>query len=473
MGSEIHKSAYSDEDFTAFEKAWLDELVFIKALFAKGSAVFSDEYRLGYELEACILDGNDQPAPCNNAILEELDSPEFTTELANYDLEINGGVFTFDETTTVKLQEELSMLWQLADRAARKCHTRLGLFGVFPSLKQEHFDKERFQSDMLRYTVASQRISELRAESVKILFAGEDIVSFERDDVMSEALSTSLQIHFQVPFTKSVAYYHASLIASVVMTGIGANSPLVLGKRAWHESRIPIFEQSVDVRDKERRAQGDAQRVHFAQGYIESWADLFEQNRDFRIIFPDLLDEPIEKLHHFNLHNGTIWRWIRPIIAQDSDGKWTLRLELRVLPSGPTLVDSEANIWLFIGLIEGLVRSNSDLTKLPFEKLEDDFYRIAKYGITGSLHDPLSGKKVKLSEWIVEEGITLVQKGLNALGIKDTQRYMDIIQHRVESGQNGAQWQLDHYEKYGSIEKLVEDYMSNFEANIPVHKWSI
>ncbi|MFT7823675.1 MAG: hypothetical protein ABXS92_02825 [Sulfurimonas sp.] len=197
MGSEIHKSVYTEEDYAAFEKAWLTELEFVKGLFAKGSTFFSNAYRLGYELEACILDENNQPAPCNKAILEELNASEFTNELANYDLEINGSVFELDSATTVKLQEDLSALWQMADRAARKFHTRLGLFGVFPNLQPEHFERERYQSQMMRYTMASQRIHELRHESIKLLFAGEDIVSLQRDDVMSEALSTSLQIHFR------------------------------------------------------------------------------------------------------------------------------------------------------------------------------------------------------------------------------------------------------------------------------------
>jgi gamma-glutamyl:cysteine ligase YbdK (ATP-grasp superfamily) len=473
MGSEIQKDLYSEDDYDAFEKAWLSELDFVKTLFTQGSQVFSEQYRLGYELEVCILDSNNQPAPCNKAILDDLDSPEFTTELANYDLEINGSVFPLNASTPLQLDEDISFLLQKAQNSAHKFGTRLGLFGVFPSLKAEHFDRERYQSEMRRYTLASKRMQELRHESIKVLFHGEDEVSLERDDVMSEALSTSLQIHFQVPFSKAVEYYHAALFASIVMVGIGANSPLVLGKRAWHESRIPIFEQSVDVRDKERREHGDEKRVHFAHGYIDSWFDLFEQNKDFKIIFPDVKDEPVEHLHHFNLHNGTIWRWIRPIIGRNKDGKWTLRLELRVLPSGPTLLDVESNLWFFIGLMEGVVSKNIDVTTVPFELFKDDFYCIANYGLKSDFHDPVSGKKTNLKNWIINEGVALAKEGLSNLGIKDIDKQVEIIKQRALNGQNGAQWQLKHFEKYGNIDKLVEDYMNYFEQNIPVHRWEV
>ena len=348
MGSEISHREFTEKDFMAFQKALDAEFEYVKTLFEIGCKVFSNEYRIGYELEVCILTQNNLPNPINKQILNDINSPLFTNELAKYDLEINGNVFELDNEAPEKLGEDLLSLWKQAQDSAKKFNAKIGLFGVLPSLKLKHFNKELYQSDMHRYTLVSQRIKELRHESVKILFHGEDEVSLEKDDVMLEALGTSLQIHLQVPFDQAVEYYHAALLASVVLVGFGANSPLVLGKRAWHESRIAIFEQSVDTRDKQRREHAEETRVHFAHGYIDSWLDLFEQNKMFKIIFADVRDQPESDLHHFNLHNGTIWRWIRPILGKDKDGKHTLRLELRVLPSGPTLIDTEVNIWFFM-----------------------------------------------------------------------------------------------------------------------------
>lgn len=473
MGSEITKREFSKKDFIAFEKALLVEFEHVKALFKKGADLFSDKYRVGYELEACILTDTNEPNPINKKILDDLNSPHFTNELAKYDLEINGNVFDLDDKTPQKLEEDLLSLWKQVETCAAKFHARLGLFGVLPSLRLEHFNKELYQSDMHRYTVVSQRIKELRHESVKILFRGEDEISLQKDDVMLEALGTSLQVHFQIPFDKAVEYYHAALLASVVVVGFGANSPLVLGKRAWHESRITIFEQSVDTRDKRQREHHKEKRVHFAYGYIESWLELFEQNKLFKIIFADIKDTPASDLHHFNLHHGTIWRWIRPILGKDKDGKYTLRLELRVLPSGPTLIDTQVNIWFFIGLIQGLVTSNIDLKKIPFETLKNDFYSVAKSGLKSEFHEPVDGKKVALDEWIANDGAALTKTGLDSLGIRDTDNYLHAIKQRASNGQNGAAWQLNHFAKYNDLVKLMEDYMTNFGQNIPVHEWSL
>ena len=473
MGSEISHKEFNEDDFKAFQKAYDGEISYIKTLFAQGSSIFSDKFRIGYELEACILDKNNLPNPINKEILDSINSPLFTNELAKYDLEINGNVFKLDKDAVKNIEEDVLHLWNKGQTAAQKLGAKLGLFGVLPSLEFKHFDKELYQSDMHRYTLVSQRIRELRAESVKLLFHGKDEVCLEKNDVMLEALGTSLQIHLQIPFDKAVEYYHASLIASVVLVGFGANSPLVVGKRAWHESRIAIFEQSVDARNKKRREDGDEKRVYFAHGYIDSWLDLLEQNDAFKIIFADVKDTPQSKLHHFNLHNGTIWRWVRPILDRDKDAKHTLRLELRALPSGPTLIDTQTNIWFFIGLIHGLVQSGMDLKKIPFETLKNDFYTVAKYGLDSQFHEPKNAKSTSLQEWILNDGLDLSKKGLEAFGIRDADTYVDSIKQRTSSRQTGAVWQLKHFEKHNSIEKLMEDYMQNAEKNIPVHAWEL
>jgi hypothetical protein len=473
MGSEVSDREFTEQDFKAFQKALLNENAYLKTLFEKGSDLFSNEFRLGYELEVCILTDDNRPNPINKEILNALGSPLFTNELAKYDLEINGNVFELHDNVPEKLENDLLSLWEQVKESAKHFDAKLGLFGVLPSLKREHFNKELYQSDMHRYTLVSQRIKELRHEPVKILFHGEDEVSLQKDDVMFEALGTSLQIHLQVPFEEAVEYYHAALLTSVVLLGFAANSPLVLGKRAWHESRIAIFEQSVDTRDKRRREHGDEKRVHFAHDYIDSWLDLFEQNNAFKIIFADVKETPESDLHHFNLHNGTIWRWIRPILGKDKEGKHTLRLELRALPSGPTLIDTQANIWFFIGLIQGLVVSKVDLRNVPFETLKNDFYAVAKTGLETEFHEPIHAKKVSLKEWILTEGLKLTKIGLEAFDIEHAEKFLDIIEQRTNTGQNGAAWQLSHFKKYHSIPKLMKDYMNHAEQNIPVHKWSL
>jgi hypothetical protein len=53
----------------------------------------------------------------------------------------------------------------------------------------------------------------------------------------------------------------------------------------------------------------------------ESILECFEANRTrYPVLLPAVMDEPPESLAHLRLHNGTIWRWNRPLIGFDEQG---------------------------------------------------------------------------------------------------------------------------------------------------------
>jgi hypothetical protein len=249
-----------------------------------------------------------------------------------------------------------------------------------------------------------------------------------------------------------------------------ANSPLVLGKCCWQESRIGIFKQAVDTRNPQEIKDRIVPRVHFGKRYIESLLDLFEDNFYYSPILPEVIDRPVEDLHHLALHNGTIWRWVRPIIARNADDSYHLRLELRVVPSGPTLIDTIANIVFYVGLTEGLKGLGDDLTKVPFETLEADFYRAARDGLDASVHWP-DGQELGLQQVLLEHALPLARANLAQSGIKDADRWLDIIAARVKAKATGAAWISKHWKQFGDSARLVCDYIAQAQTNQPVHRW--
>jgi hypothetical protein len=249
-----------------------------------------------------------------------------------------------------------------------------------------------------------------------------------------------------------------------------ANSPLVLGKCCWQESRIGIFKQSVDTRNPQEIKDRIVPRVHFGKRYIDSLLDLFEDNFYYSPILPEVIDRPVEDLHHLALHNGTIWRWVRPIIARNADGSYHLRLELRVVPSGPTLVDTIANIVFYVGLTEGLKSLADDLTKVPYETLEADFYRAARDGLDASVHWP-DGQELGLQKVLLEHALPLARANLAQTGIEDADRWLDIIEARVKAKATGAAWISKHWKQFGDSAQLVCDYIAQARTNQPVHRW--
>jgi gamma-glutamyl:cysteine ligase YbdK (ATP-grasp superfamily) len=469
MGEEIHKENFEQADYDRFQLRLEEETEIVRDLFAR-RAFDNRTRRLGYELELCLADADGHPSRNNIDIIEATDNPLFTSELAKFNMEINGNPFPNEGDVFARVERDLDDLFGQAARAAGRFETRIGMFGVFPSVTPEHLRPDEYMTELHRYNQLNRQLLAMRGRPIHLCLEGEERLVVDKGDVMLEALATSLQIHLQVPFDEIVPTYNAGLWASMMILAASANSPLVLGKCCWQESRIGIFKQAVDTRNPEEIENHIIPRVHLGKRYIDSLLDLFEDNFYYSPILPEVIEEPPENLHHLSLHNGTIWRWVRPIIARDGDGGYHLRLELRVVPSGPTLADTLANLVFYVGLTEALKSLGEDLTRVPYETLEADFYRAARHGLEASVHWP-DGRKMPLRQILLDHALPLTSEYFAGAGIADSQRWLEIIRARVDSGATGAQWILGHWKRHGDSALLVRDYIAQAQTNRPVHSW--
>lgn len=470
MGEEIQKEHFEQADYDAFQQRLEQETGLLRQLFAD-RAFDNSSRKLGYELELCLADRHGNPSRINTQVIDAANNPLFTTELARFNMELNGNVFAYRGNVFGQIEADLAELFRQAEDAAAGLDTQIGMFGVFPSVCEEHLEPESYMTALHRYNLLSRRLLDMRGKPVHLRLEGQDRLDVQRPDVMLEALATSLQIHTQVPFDEIVPTYHAGLWSSMLILAATANSPLVLGKRCWQESRIGIFKQSVDTRNRREIEDRIVPRVHFGKGYIASLLDLFEDNLAYYSpILPEVREQPIEDLHHLCLHNGTIWRWVRPIVAPNKDGSYHLRLELRVVPSGPTLIDTLANTVFYVGLTEGLKSLGAQLTEVPFATLETDFYRAAREGLDCKVHWP-DGDEKPLKQILLERALPLSRSALKAANIEDFDRWLDIIEARVKTGATGANWISRHWQQFGDSAQLVCDYIAQAKTNRPVHLW--
>ncbi len=468
MGDEVNQDHFEERDYRLFQRKLSEEMDFVRQLFIQKQ--FDNSTRkLGYELELCLLDESGSPAPCNQQVLDKANNSLFTYELAKYNLEINGNAFDICPQVFEQISQDLDDLYAQVQCSADYCGVQTGLFGVLPSLERKHLDGDSYMSDLFRYHLLDQHLIEMRQRPVHLEIHGDDHLMLDHNNVMLEALSTSLQTHIQVPFDEAVDSYHAALWTSMAVLAVGANSPLVMGKQCWQESRIAIFKQAVDTRNLQEVHDAIIPRVHFGKGYIKSWLDLFEDNNYYSPLLPETRDTELSKLHHFNLHNGTIWRWVRPILGC-VDSQYHLRLELRVTPSGPTLIDTMANMVFSVGLLEGLKQTPQDLTRIPFEVLEKDFYQVARAGLNARV-SWCHGKMDKIQNLLLGYAIPTAATGLSKLGIENTVQWLDIIEARVASGRTGSDWILRYWRKNQDLNALVKAYLSNARQNTPVHLW--
>jgi hypothetical protein len=295
---------------------------------------------------------------------------------------------------------------------------------------------------------------------------------------MLEAATTSFQLHLQVPYELAGRYYNASLISCAPLLAAAVNSPLLFGQRLWQETRVPLFEQSVELGGYNGLAEPTLRRVTFGRGYVAgTLLELFEENLEhYPVLLPMPQAEPSARYPHLRLHNGAIWRWVRPLIGFDASGRGHVRLEQRVLPSGPTVLDMVANAALYFGLVHTLAQSPDALeAELPFAMARDNFYAAARHGLRAEL-TWLDGRRYTAREFNLEIGLPLARQGLRDFGLSDAEieHYLGVVEARVRSGQTGAAWQLQRLAQVGGdVHRMMDDYLDNQRAGSPVHEWSL
>ncbi len=476
MGQEITRSVYDASDFARFQKNLQDETALLGAFAQQGG--FSDgRFVAGFELEAWLLDRACTPVPINKAFLERLNDPLVVPELSRYNVEVNGPPQPMGRGALPALEAALNATWQRAQDVAHGMDAVLAMIGIPPTLNERHLSLEHM-SAVNRFRALNEQVFRQReGRPLHIHIEGSEPLSLEYGDVMLEAATTSFQVHFQVPEACGARYFNASLIACAPLLACCTNSPLLFGRRLWQETRIPLFEQSVDLGGYGGLGDPSVRRVTFGRGYVDgSMFELFRDNLDsYPVLLPAALDEPADRFPHVRLHNGSIWRWVRPLIGFDAEGRAHVRIEQRVLPSGPTPLDMLSGAAFYYGLVYGLAnRPSPPEADLPFETARQNFYRAARLGLEAEFIW-LDGERIPAAR-LVRALLPLAEEGLGALGLaeEETARYLGVLEARLASGQTGAVWQLRRLERLsGDLRALMADYLENQRSGAPVHEWAV
>jgi len=478
MGEEILSSQFSRQDHARFQARLEAETRLLQTYFDEQK--FSSAAPVaGFELEAWLLDPDQfRPLSNNDAFLKQLNNPLASPELASFNFELNNIPHRLSGHVFSSMHNELDRQWQDCREVASQLDSKLAIIGILPTVSNDDLSLANM-SDMARYR-ALNREALRRRKGRPLVFDinGREHLRITHRDVMLESAATSFQIHMQTSQAQSVRLFNASLILSAAMVSLCANSPYLFGKDLWDETRIPLFEQAVAVGGFEDAAFGPIRRVSFGDGYVrESLMECFTDNlQHYPVLLPVDFDEAPEQLHHLRFHNGTIWRWNRPLIGFDESGEIHLRLEQRVIPAGPSIVDSIANAAFFYGAVYALANSESVPEKrLEFTHARDNFYRAARLGLDASFIW-LDARQLNARELLLESLLPLARSGLQQLGVAatDSREYLHIIEQRLKNGVNGARWQRAWVEKYGhDMSALTEAYLKRQDSGEPVHEWTI
>ncbi|OLT22567.1 glutamate--cysteine ligase [Ornithinimicrobium sp. CNJ-824] len=493
MGQEVSQADFTREQRLRFrEKVRTDLVVFERML--EGSRFDFTRPLMGLEIELNLLDGQTlAPAMINREVLADLGEEDFQTEVARYNIEMNVPPRPMAGDQAVRLDRFLTQALRRAGDAARAHGARVAEVGILPTLTAELFD-EPWISEGVRYQGLNDSLLRERGEGMELEIEGPtgERVSSYHDTIGPLSGCTSVQLHQQVTPQDFPVYWNAASVISSLQVAMGANSPYLFGRRLWAETRIPLFTQMVDTRSVELKYQGVRPRAYFGNNWITSIFDLFEENvRSFPALLPETSEEDsmavleaggVPELKDLKLHNGTVWRWNRPIY-DTSQGVPHLRVENRVLPAGPSVVDTVANACFYYGLLEAATTSGRPIwTKMAFRTAEQNFVDAAKHGID-SVHSWPGLGTLPVTELVADHLLSVADDGLAALGLRREVRshYLSVIEGRCRTRTNGASWQIavtEAYETAGrsreeALREMFAHYLDNSEENAPVHTWPV
>ncbi len=489
MGEEVAAQEFTREDRTRYrEKVRRCLDVFERML--RESRFEADYPMTGLEIELNLVDDAGDPALKNAEALAAIADPDFQTELGQFNLEINVPPKKLKDRGFAEFEDRVRASLNAADARAVEVGAHLVMIGILPTLSGGHMGPSSLSSNP-RYQLLSDQILAARGEDIVIDISGPERLRTTADSIVPEAACTSTQLHLQVSPEDFPAYWNASQAVSGVQLALGANSPFLLGRELWRETRIPLFEQATDTRSEELKAQGVRPRVWFGERWITSIFDLYEENvRYFPSLLPIMDDEdPIDvlesgrtpKLAELRLHNGTIYRWNRPVYDV-VDGVPHLRVENRVLPAGPTVADTMANAAFYYGLVRTLAEHERPLwSQMSFSAAEENFHLAAERGIEAHLYWPGLGQ-VSAAELVLRRLLPMAHAGLDSWGVRpeERDRLMGIIEQRCLTGRNGASWFVERFhgrlsssegDRLAALRSTLGEYRAHMHTNQPVHTW--
>lgn len=490
MGTQDVQQEQDSVQKRQFITALLHDVQALEIMIERG-LIESGIRRIGAEQELFLVDQTWRPAPISMELLEEIDDPHYTTELGRFNLEINLDPLPFAGSCLHQLECDLQDLLTRLRTVAHRQSADVTLTGILPTLRKSDLTLANM-TPKPRYAALSEAMNQLRGDDYEFRLKGMDELIVKHDSVMLESCCTSFQVHYQVGAEEFPLLYNLAQAITAPLLAAATNAPLLFGRRLWRETRIPLFQQAVDTRSASHHLRERSPRVSFGQQWIRhSVTELFKEDlARFRVLLGAPLQEDslamlsqgqLPTLQALRIHNGTVYRWNRACFGF-SDGKPHLRIENRVLPSGPTILDEVANAAFLLGLLSGGPGIYGDLSqKMAFHDAETNFLAAAQIGLDAQF-TWINGQSVSARELLAQELLPIAREGLRQAGISaaDTSRYLDVIAARVSSGQTGAQWILRSLAdmqgadtKDSCLSALTAATVHRQWEEKPVHEWPL
>ncbi len=445
--------------------------------------------RIGAEQEFCLVNEQWDPSIKAVEILKNLNDDYFTTEIAQYNLEANLDPVPLTGDCFSQMHHQLNTLLKEASTVAQQHDSKVVLTGILPTIASRHGNLD-YMTPLERYRLLNETITEIRKRDIEVHIRGVDELTFMHNSILFEGCNTSFQCHLQIDPDDFIPSYNWSQAISAPILAIATNSPLLLGRELWSETRIALFAQSVNTRKTTFMLNEKEIRVGFGDDWFyDTVTNIFKDNilgyrslitSDFEIdSLHQLKNGNIPKLGALNLQNGTVYRWNRPCYGIGG-GKPHLRIENRYIPSGPSTPDEMANMAFWVGVMRGRPEKYDHIHKImAFKDVKTNFFNAARYGMATQFY--WDGKLISSHKLIMDELLPMAYRGLHSMGVssRDAAYYLGIIEDRIKK-RSGSRWMVQSYRNLSKKHKtgealrlLTAAIYKNQQEGKPVSTWNV
>lgn len=490
MGEERVKLADSQEEVQRFMKYVLKDIRAMNKMLEEGDWFETDPIRIGAEQELCLVNKNSKASPRNMEVLDKLQDSNFTTEFAKFNLEINLDPLEFKDDCLTQMENQLQQKIDKVRKVVEAMGGDILLTGILPTIRKVDTDLKNL-TPLQRYRALCKAINKLRGGDFDLRIQGMDELLMKFDSPLLEACNTGFQVHLQVTPEEFVRKYNIAQAITAPVLAAAVGSPILFGKRLWSETRIALFQQSVDTRTVGDHLRESSPRVTFGNEWVkDSILEIFQEDTArYRVMLSSEVTEDVEQkleegtppnLNALQVHNGTVYRWNRPCYGI-FNGKAHLRIENRVFPSGPTVTDEMANSAFWLGLMNKMEDYHRDITEvMDFDDARMNFVAASKLGLDTKFRW-VNNQRINAVDLITEELLPIAREGLEKVNIRqsDIDTHLEIIEERVNSGQTGANWMINNYaslmkensSKEQTLAAITTAMVKNQKKGEPVHKW--
>jgi len=340
----------------AFTRALLNDVNALDFML-KNNLFEEDIVRIGAEQEICLVDAkNMNPVPINMSVIKKMNKPSWLQpEMAKFNLETNLTPHEFTENCLSEMEQECQRHLEKIRTQAQTFGADIVLAGTLPTLRRYDVEMHNITPKPRYKEMLGATKAHLNASHHRFNIMGIDELILQHESSLLPTCCTSFQLHLQVAPKNFAKYYNIAQAISGPIMAITANSPLVFGKRLWHESRMILCRQASDTYVPMDYIRERRPRYHFGYNWIKN--SVIELYREDVSRFPIYTNAEMAEedpmtmikagktpgMKALQAYNSTAYRWNRPCYGISPNGQAHLRIENRYIPAGPSVIDEIAN----------------------------------------------------------------------------------------------------------------------------------